>query len=96
LLLPGWRLPTYTEWYNADQNGGWHDFESAYAGVLKLHGAGYLDAQAGNVYYRGANGQYWSSTQNTPIDAWYLNTGSCYMNALDKEVGYSVRCLKDE
>ena len=50
LLGSGWRIPTYTEWNNANSNGGWNSgggagYTNTYASVLKLHAAGYLTTQ---------------------------------------------------
>jgi hypothetical protein len=49
LLGTGWRIPTYTEWNNADVNGGWDNYTETYASVLKLHAAGYLNNSDGSL-----------------------------------------------
>ncbi|WP_202616984.1 hypothetical protein, partial [Arcticibacter tournemirensis] len=64
LLGIGWRLPTSSEWTNADappQN--WTNATNAYNSVLKLHSAGVLVPGSGVLDGRGAYGRYWSSTQ---------------------------------
>ena len=63
LLGAGWRIPTYTEWENADANGGWNNWNGTYASVLKLHAAGNLGGSGGSLSNRGIGGFYWSSTQ---------------------------------
>jgi len=99
LLGGGWRLPTYTEWYNADTNGGWNNRNDAYNSVLKLHASGYLGLSTGSLHSRSLSGKYWSGTQNsgTNTSGWllYIYSSSSYMNYLSKENGFSARCLKD-
>ena len=47
----------------------------------------------------GNNGNWWSATQSTPINAWFwsigYNTSSVGRNYLNKEWGISVRCVRD-
>ncbi|MBN3034135.1 MAG: hypothetical protein JW861_01000 [Bacteroidales bacterium] len=97
LLGSGWRLPAYTEWNNADQNGGWNNLDDAYNSVLKLHAAGYLYVSSGTLFNRGVYGDYWSSTQFSAPVGWalYFLSNSCNMNIHDKPYGFSARCLKD-
>ena len=94
----GWRIPTSTEWTNADgapQN--WNNYNDTYASVLKLHAAGFLSFSSGSINIRGAGGPYWSSTQDTTTLGWYLYFGSSTssMGGTVKAYGFSVRCLKD-
>ncbi|MBN1339325.1 MAG: hypothetical protein JXA03_08380 [Bacteroidales bacterium] len=97
LLGAGWRLPTYTEWYNADFNGSWGNQFDAYASVLKLHAAGNLYYGNGSLNYRGIYGYYWSSTQISSTVGWYLLFGSTYcdMTNDNKTLGFTGRCLRD-
>ncbi|MBN3035945.1 MAG: hypothetical protein JW861_10195 [Bacteroidales bacterium] len=97
LLGAGWRLPTYSEWNNADQNGGWSNYNNAYASVLKLHAAGYLYSSGGSLSSRGTRGDYWSSTQSSTTYGWglFFNSSNCYVNFYDKAIGFSGRCLRD-
>lgn len=97
LLGTGWRIPTYSEWNNADANGGWDNYSDTYSSVLKLHAAGYLSYSGGSLSYRGSNGNYWSSTQYSSTNGWYLYFGSGSSNIYnyDKAYGFSVRCLRD-
>ncbi|MEW5907632.1 MAG: fibronectin type III domain-containing protein [Patescibacteria group bacterium] len=95
-LGTGWRLPTYTEWANAD--GGWANYNDTYASVLKLHAAGGLFASSGGLYGRGATGLYWSSTQYISTLGYYLIFDSSSSNMgsdNNKASGFSVRCLTD-
>ena len=98
-LGAGWRLPTYTEWFNADANvdGAWGDYNDTYASALKLHAAGYLLSSSGALMLRGAYGYYWSSTQGSDINGWnlYISLHSSAMGSYSKAYGWSVRCLKD-
>jgi hypothetical protein len=98
LLGAGWRIPTYTEWYNADLNRGWDNCYDTYASELKLHAAGALNNDDGSLYGRGSRGYYWSSTQgggtnNAQVLDFY--SGSSYMRSSSKASGYSLRCLQD-
>ncbi len=96
-LGTGWRIPTYTEWLNADANGAWANYTDAYNSVLKLHAAGYLYYGSGALNYRGTSGFYWSSPQNNSTNGWNMlfNSGNSYMNYGLKTYGFSVRCIKD-
>jgi len=93
-----WRIPTYTEWYNVDNTGGWTDLNGPWDSGLKLHAAGYLATSDGSLGNRGSDGDYWSSTQNDATNGWFLGFGSggSYMgNSLSKAYGFSVRCVRD-
>jgi len=111
LLAAGWRMPTSTEWYNADyvpQN--WTTASNAYNSVLKLHEGGYMSS--GSIHDRGVQGTFWSTTQASAYG--YYNGGNSYgyyylgtylsitatTSALangEKVAGYgfSIRCLRD-
>ena len=95
LLGTGWRVPTYTEYFNADLNGGWDNVAETYGSVLKLHRAGYI--LNGNLTNIGIYGRNWSSTQWNATVGRHLDfdINSSYMDSADKDYGYSVRCLKD-
>jgi len=95
LLGTGWRLPTSTEWTNADS--GWSNWTDAFASDLVLHAAGLLYSTNGQVASRGSVGYDWSSTQRSSTHGWRLGfygLGSG-MNINVKAYGFSVRCLKD-
>jgi uncharacterized protein (TIGR02145 family) len=105
LIGSGWRIPTYTEWQNADATGGWDNYNETYASVLKLHAAGELNSGDGVLGDRGSMGNYWSSThhRNVMMGHWsywanYLEFGNSNSNGVVHQAqsfGYSVRCLRD-
>ena len=97
LLGTGWRIPTKTEWENADNTGGWDNYTETYNSVLKLHAAGCLRDSDGSLYRRGSYGYHWSSTRGSSTDGWYLffNSGYSHMNTTTKAHGISLRCLRD-
>ncbi|MCC6600519.1 MAG: hypothetical protein IT223_07570 [Crocinitomicaceae bacterium] len=97
-LGSGWRLPTETEWTNADgapQN--WNTHSDVFNSVLKLHAGGYLYSGGGILYNRGSSGLYWSSKHSTSTFAIALN----FYNpqpVVDQEFkadAYTIRCLRD-
>jgi hypothetical protein len=94
-----WRLPTYTEWLNTDANGatgGWDNYTETFADVLKIHAAGYLDPSNGSLTSRGSQGRYWSSTQPSITQGYYLYiaVGTSFITNNSKAMGMTVRCLK--
>ena len=96
-LGTAWRLPTYTEWYNVDNTGGWTNWNGPWGSGLKLHAAGYLYYSNGSLLYRGSYGCYWSNTQYDSSYGWYLGFGSGLSDMYNyhKAYGYSARCLRD-
>jgi hypothetical protein len=92
-----WRLPTYTEWYNVDNTGGWTNWNGPWNSGLKLHAAGRLYTSSGSLGSRGANGKYWSSTQGGATNSWHLDfgIGGSSVYGYDKACGFSARCLRD-
>jgi len=96
-LGTGWRIPTRTEWSNADAFGGWNSYIQAYSSVFKLHASGYLNSSNGVLTNRGSDGYYWSSTQNNTTTgfALYFKNNSSSVNSYNKAFGYSIRCIKD-
>ena len=100
LLGTGWRIPTQTEWINADANGGWNNYNDAYASVLKLHAAGGLNYLGGILWNTGSYGYFWSSSQYYQLPnpgGWYLGITSSTsdMYQYSKADGNSLRCIKD-
>jgi hypothetical protein len=93
-----WRIPTYTEWNNVDNAGGWTDWNGPWNSGLKIHAAGYLYFSDGSKTNRGWTGQVWSSSRGSSTTGWHLffEYGSCYMGANQKATGMSVRCMRDE
>jgi hypothetical protein len=99
LLGTGWRIPTQTEWTNADNVSGWNNYNDTYASTsgLKLHPAGYLSSSTGSLSNRGSFGGYWSNVQfnNTSCWALYSNNSVCIVSTGSKADGWSVRCIRD-
>jgi hypothetical protein len=92
-----WRLPTYTEWYNADLAGNWNDLNGVWGSDLKLHAAGYLKNTDGSMTTRGVGGSNWGSTQSIAMLGWDLlfSNAFCHMNGDPRAWGNSLRCLYD-
>ena len=97
LIGTGWRIPTKTEWLNADANGAWANYNNTYASVLKLHAAGYLYYTSGALNYRGSYGYCWSSTQYSSTNGYalYFSSSISDMSYFNKAYGFSVRCIRD-
>jgi hypothetical protein len=93
----GWRIPTYTEWYNVDNHGGWYDWDGPYGSNLKMHVAGYLEYNDGSLSHRGSYGYYWSSTQQSGISGreLYFDSDYCRMDDYEKVFGFTLRCLRE-
>ena len=96
-LGSGWRLPTYTEWYNVDAIGGWTNWDGPWNSGLKMHAAGTLIENNGSLLFRGSQGQYWSNTQYGSSYGWHLLFGNsgCSMGYNTKANGFTLRCIKD-
>ena len=92
-----WRIPTYTEWYNVDNAGGWITWTGPWNSGLKLHTAGFLSASTGSLGNRGSNGVYASSSQNSTTNSWYLYflSGNSSMITNGKAYGVPLRCIRD-
>ena len=92
-----WRIPTYTEWYNVDDTGGWTSWTGPWNSGLKLHAGGYLDGSDGSLYHRGSFGYYWSSAQYgaTLCRSMYFYVLGSYMNYSGKAMGSTARCIRD-
>jgi uncharacterized protein (TIGR02145 family) len=92
-----WHLPTYTEWYNVDNTGGWTTLTDPWGSGLKLHAAGSIYYSNGSMVNRGSSGYYWSNTKYDATNGWLLGFGSGYsMTGINaKAYGYSARCVRD-
>ena len=91
-----WRIPTYTEWYNVNNTGGWTSRVGPWNSGLKMHAAGRLSSIDGSLNDRGSDGYYWSSTQSDATGGWFLHfsNSNSYMISNNKATGFSVRCLQ--
>jgi hypothetical protein len=92
-----WRIPTFSEYSNIDNGGGWTNWTGPYASALKLHAAGCIGYSSGSLYSRGSSGYYWCSEQTANNNASGLTfyTGGSYMNPYSKAYGFPVRCLHE-
>jgi len=96
-LGAGWRIPTLTEWTNVNSA---NLRAQAYAGILKMHAAGYISTGTSSVLTeRGSKFFYWSATSNdvTYGKGLVIYTTSTYnqISNNDKDAGLSVRCIRD-
>jgi hypothetical protein len=96
-LGTGWRIPTLTEWNNVDAAGNWTSYTGPWSSPLKIHAAGSLTNTDGSLSNRGAYGNYWSSSQSSAVNGWFLfissNASATYGNS--KAYGFSLRCVRD-
>lgn len=93
-LGAGWRMPSQSEWLNADKTGNWNNYTDAYNSVLKLHAAGSLSGGTPNNF--GSAGSNWSSTGNdvnTAILFSYTSTTAANASPSYKYDGRTIRCL---
>jgi len=97
LLGSTWRIPTYSEWYNADANNNWSNFNQTFSSAIKLHAAGLLYPNDGSLYGRGAAGYYFTSSQYSTTQAYHLGLGSTgsSLSEVNKPYGMTLRCIKD-
>ena len=97
-LGSGWRIPTYTEWFNVDASGGWSNRSGPWNSGLKLHAAGYLNYGNGSLVSRGSEGYFWSSVKASADYGWNLNfnSESSLMYLSKKAGGFTLRCIKDQ
>ena len=101
-LGSAWRIPSRSEWIAVDNSGGWNDPGGPWNSGLKLHAAGYIYYDNGNLYQRGSAGYYASNTQYTgtsPFGIYILvfESGcdvSQFQNSA-KVYGLPLRCLRD-
>lgn len=96
-LGDGWRIPSYTEWFNVDAIGNWTNWNGPWNSGLKLHAAGYLIYSNGLLNARGSFGDYWISTQISNTYGWNMGITNDYssMFSNNKVYGFTLRCIKD-
>jgi hypothetical protein len=95
-LGAGWRIPTSTEWDNVDNAGEWLNWNDPWESALKMHAAGFIRYYDGLLSDRGIFGGYYSSTQASNTQSWFINFDSseCGMFYSLKPYGSSVRCIQ--
>ena len=105
----GFRVPTKAQWAGVIANnsttnvGIWSISATNYSSGKKfgnnlfLPAAGYKYYNNGALYYRGNNGNYWSSTENVSNDAWILYFSSRFRrhDLGNRPSGLSVRCVAE-
>jgi uncharacterized protein (TIGR02145 family) len=110
----GFRVPTKAQWdgvlaNNTPMNVGTFSNSATNYGAgkkfgdnLMLPAAGVRDGYNGVLYFRGSNGDYWSSTEYGTGNAWYLYFRSAgagtdyYYDIYDnRSYGFSVRCIAE-
>ena|SRR5687767_7340503 len=66
---------------------------------FKLLPTGYRECADGSFGYIGSCTMLWSTTEFNSDDAWerdiYSGTDESYRNSIDKNMGFSIRCVKD-
>jgi hypothetical protein len=92
-----WRIPTYSEWINVDNIGGWTSWNGPWYSALKLHAAGYVNPGDGLMVIRGSYGLYWSTIGFDDNDGWGLTfyDNNSFINKNDKACGFPVRCVNE-
>lgn len=102
----GWHLPSDAEWKELIDNLGGESFAG---GKLKEPGTtnetGFTALPGGYRYKDGAfyniglDGYWWSATESGATSVWTRGMdvifNNVYRNSLNKELGFSVRCVRD-
>jgi uncharacterized protein (TIGR02145 family) len=107
----GYRVPTQAQWDSVVANntktftgtGTWTDSPANYSSAIKfgdgllLPAAGNRANPSGSLNNRGYSGYYWSSTQSTASDAYYLffNSTSVKVTIRTRTGGLSIRCISE-
>ncbi|MCX6234148.1 MAG: M6 family metalloprotease domain-containing protein [Bacteroidetes bacterium] len=96
-IRSGWRIPTFTEWYNVDVDGSWTNWNGPWNSGLKLHAAGYINICPVLLRDLGVYGVYWSGMQYSESTGDHLifTSESCNTFRNDKRFGNTIRCLDD-
>ena len=105
----GFRVPTLAQWQGVLANntqsitGTWTESSTNYSSGrffgpgLMLPAAGFRYNLDGQLFARGLNGNYWSSTESGTVNAWYLyfNGGGAVSSYDYRRYGLSLRCLAE-
>jgi uncharacterized protein (TIGR02145 family) len=104
----GWQVPTHAQWAGALSNntitqteGVWSISEPNYENGMHvgtglfLPAAGYRSADAGTWWGRGAEGNYWASTQiaTSAYSMGFVSNSQNAHHARTMTGGFSVRCI---
>lgn len=73
--------------------------------LYATNSTGFNAVPSGYRFYNGSynntsySGNFWSATENNTATAWYryltYDKGKMYRNSIDKQYGFSIRCLKN-
>jgi len=111
ILAPkGWRVPNKSDFETLLSNFGdpdcYHNKIEAYNSLIEGGSSGFsADADGwrnydGSFDIAGYGGNWWSSSEDDTYGAWNMdvtcNTQGAVMTCDDKELGFSVRCIKEE
>jgi uncharacterized protein (TIGR02145 family) len=101
----GWRVPTKEELIDlissADSWGNLNGVDGYYFGTVEpklfLPAAGRRYYSTGSLYVGGSSGYYWSSTQYSATNAYYLyfSSSSIYASDYNNKYGLSIRCVAE-
>jgi hypothetical protein len=96
-LGTGWRIPTQTEWSNVDVSGNWTNWTGPWNSDLKLHSAGNLQSDDGELLDIGDVGAYWSSKYSDLYNSWklYFYPAGSSIDQSGRNTGVSIRCIKN-
>ncbi len=91
-----WRIPSYTEWLNVSNAGGWTNYSGPWNSALKLHYGGWVNT-SGTLNNRGSAGVFWTASQSDDSNANdFVFTSSSFAHQTGiKAEGFPVRCLRD-
>ncbi|HPS62520.1 MAG TPA: hypothetical protein PLK82_05635 [Bacteroidales bacterium] len=91
-----WRIPSYTEWVNVSNAGGWNDYHGPWNSALKLHFGGWVNTN-GALQNRGYLGVFWTSVQedNATAKDFHFDWFSFVIMTGNKAEGFPLRCLMD-
>jgi uncharacterized protein (TIGR02145 family) len=108
----GFRLPTKAQWEGVLANntqsiiGGWYSWYSSAVNYssgrflgpyLMLPPAGLRSSNYGELFYRGDEGNYWSSTEDGSFHAWnlYFDLFGVSVKLNIRRTGFSLRCIAE-
>jgi uncharacterized protein (TIGR02145 family) len=106
----GFQVPTGSQWDGVLDNntqstvGTWANsvanYNSArfFGNSLMLPAAGYRYNSSGGLGHRGYYGGYWSSSESSSSNSWYMHFGSGYANMWEEYGrwrGFSIRCIAE-
>ena len=98
-----WRVPTRVEWQGyidaPPSSGGPSrgDYDAAYNSDLRLHAAGALDDNTGDVIARGTHGTFWSSTSEVDSEGLLviIDSSESEIESTSRGLAATIRCVKD-